>query len=147
MKEEIKKVRIDFDQLASTLFAGKKIPRLLMRILKKIAHEDGLNELFDSAPGKKNMDFVDACMDFYRIECRVKGIENLPADAKPLIFASNHPLGALGKSRAHRNRPPDDCRARPLGAYCPCPRTEGWSTPCLDPAGGPSATHDTGAGA
>lgn len=95
MKEEIKKVRIDFDQLASTLFAGKKIPRFLMRILKKIAHEDGLNKLFDSAPGKKNMDFVDACMDFYRIRCIVKGIENLPADAKPLIFASNHPLGAL----------------------------------------------------
>ncbi|MBP1663222.1 MAG: phospholipid/glycerol acyltransferase [Bacteroidetes bacterium] len=95
MNEEIKTVRIDFDQIASTLFAGKKIPRFLMRILKKIAHEDGLNELFDSAPGKKNMDFVDACMDFYRIECRVKGIENLPADAKPLIFASNHPLGAL----------------------------------------------------
>ena len=44
---------------------------------------------------EKNLEFVDACMDFYRIKCNVIGLENLPSDGKPLIFVSNHPLGAL----------------------------------------------------
>lgn len=95
MKEELKITKVDIGQIVRRELAGKKIPGFFIKIMKKLGHEDGLNELFASAPGKKNLDFVDACMNFFRIKCRVIGIENLPADGKPLIFTSNHPLGAL----------------------------------------------------
>ena len=95
MKDELKIAKVDIGQIVRSEFAGKKIPGFFIKILKWIGHEEGLNKLFASAPGKKNLDFVDACMDFYRIKCDVNGLENLPDDGKPLIFVSNHPLGAL----------------------------------------------------
>ena len=95
MMDELKIAKVDIGQIVRSEFAGKKIPGLFIKILKWIGHEEGLNKLFASAPGKKNLDFVDACMDFYRIKCDVNGLENLPDDGKPLIFVSNHPLGAL----------------------------------------------------
>ena len=95
MKNELKIAKVDIGQIVRSEFAGKKIPGFFIKILKWIGHEEGLNKLFASAPGKKNLDFVDACMDFYRIKCDVNGLENLPDDRKPLIFVSNHPLGAL----------------------------------------------------
>ena len=95
MMDELKIAKVDIGQIVRSEFAGKKIPGFFIKILKWIGHEEGLNKLFASAPGKKNLDFVDACMDFYRIKCDVNGLENLPDDGKPLIFVSNHPLGAL----------------------------------------------------
>ena len=95
MMDELKIAKVDIGQIVRSEFAGKKIPGFFIKILKWIGHEEGLNKLFASAPGKKNLDFVDACMDFYRIKCNVIGFENLPSDGKPLIFVSNHPLGAL----------------------------------------------------
>ena len=93
--DELKIAKVDIGQIVRSEFAGKKIPGFFIKILKWIGHEEGLNKLFASAPGKKNLEFVDACMDFYQIKCQVKGLENLPSDGKPLIFVSNHPLGAL----------------------------------------------------
>ena len=95
MMDELKIAKVDIGQIVRSEFAGKKIPGFFIKILKWIGHEEGLNKLYASAPGKKNLEFVDACMDFYRIKCDVNGLENLPADGKPLIFVSNHPLGAL----------------------------------------------------
>ena len=95
MMDELKIAKVDIGQIVRSEFAGKKIPGFFIKILKWIGHEEGLNKLFASAPGKKNLEFVDACMDFYRIKCNVIGLENLPSDGKPLIFVSNHPLGAL----------------------------------------------------
>lgn len=88
--------RIDLDQIIKDRLPGRKIPTPVMKYLKKIVHQDDLNELFASAPGKKNIDFIDVCMDYFQISCDVVGMENLPPKGThPLIFASNHPLGAL----------------------------------------------------
>ncbi|WP_080905236.1 hypothetical protein [Parabacteroides sp. Marseille-P3160] len=87
--------KLDTDKIAASLFPGVEIPKFILRILCKIAHVDDINELFAGAPGKKDIDFVDASMKYFNISCRVAGAERLPAGDRPLIFVSNHPLGAL----------------------------------------------------
>lgn len=92
---ENKVARIDLDQIVAEKFLKKKLPKVVMYFLKKIAHQDDLNELFASAPGKKNLDFIDVCMKYFNITCNVVGLENLPQDGRRLIFVCNHPQGAL----------------------------------------------------
>lgn len=87
--------KIDLDQIVTDRLKGRKIPKFAMRFLKKIVHQDEINELFALNPGKKNMDFIDGCMDYFNVSCDVVGLENLPKNGKTLIFTSNHPLGAL----------------------------------------------------
>lgn len=95
MHENNELVKIDLNKIAGERFPGKKIPRFVISLLKKIAHQDDINKLFALANGKKNMDFIDVCADYFQIKCNVSGIENLQKEDKPLIFSSNHPLGAL----------------------------------------------------
>lgn len=87
--------RIDLDQIVADRLPGRKIPKFVMNFLKKIAHQDEINELFAGAPGKKNIDFIDECMKYFHVSCNVIGEENLPVNDQKFIFASNHPLGAL----------------------------------------------------
>ena len=54
-----------------------------------------LSFYFASAPGKKNMEFADACMRYLNVTCHVVGEENFPADGSKLIFACNHPQGGI----------------------------------------------------
>jgi len=87
--------KIDFSQILRDRFPKTKFPEFVIRFLKKIFHENDLNDLFASMPGVKNIAFLDGCMKYFDIACSVVGLENLPKDSKPCIFVSNHPLGAL----------------------------------------------------
>ena len=87
--------KLDFEQILQDRFPKIKFPKFVVSYLKKIGHQDGLNELFASMPGVKNVPFMDGCMKFFDLTCDVVGRENLPKEGHPVIFASNHPLGAL----------------------------------------------------
>ncbi|MDR1557824.1 MAG: hypothetical protein LBS88_12480 [Tannerellaceae bacterium] len=85
--------RIDVGQLIAERFPGSKLSGLALCLIRKILHQDAINSLFAHAPGKKNIDFIDSCMEQLRFTCHVRGENHLPADGRKLIFVSNHPQG------------------------------------------------------
>lgn len=87
--------RIDVEQLITERYPDRKMPKFVIRLLRKIACEDKINKLFASAPGKKNLEFIDACMKYLNVACHVVGEENLPDDERRFIFVSNHPQGGI----------------------------------------------------
>ena len=74
--------KLDIKQLLPEKYAKKRIPRCILRLLERVTAVDKINKLFASAPGKKNMEFVDACMRYLNVTCHVVGEENLPVDGK-----------------------------------------------------------------
>lgn len=72
------------------------VPGFLIRYLERIAHIKQMNAFLRKYPDVKNYDFIRLVLD-EELGCSasVDGIENIPTDGKPLIFASNHPLGGL----------------------------------------------------
>ena len=71
---------------------AKYIPRFVVNYLKRIVHQDELNEFLIRSQGKKGVEFLEACMEFLDAHLDIRGLENLPADGL-CTFVSNHPLG------------------------------------------------------
>jgi len=93
--DERKIAKLELKTMFAERYPKWKLPGFVFRMLEKIIAVDKINKLFAAAPGKKNMEFIDACMDYLRVTCNVEGAENLPFDGSKLIFASNHPQGGI----------------------------------------------------
>ena len=88
-------IQIDIDAILAAK-AGKKaryVPRFLVSYLKKIVHQDEVNEFLRLNHDKRGLDFIDAFMKYFNNSFDIKGLENLPDDGR-FTFVSNHPLGA-----------------------------------------------------
>ncbi len=70
------------------------IPGFIYRYLKRISHEDLVNEIIRDYGHLRGYDFSVAMMKYFNVTIKVEGEENLPEDGK-YIFASNHPLGGF----------------------------------------------------
>lgn len=87
--------QIDIDRILAAK-AGKKarfVPRFLVSYLKKIVHQDEVNEFLMANRDKNGIDFVNAFMEGFNNSLDVHGLDNLPAEGR-FTFVSNHPLGA-----------------------------------------------------
>lgn len=73
---------------------ARLIPSFVIRYLKKIIHEDELNEFLEKSWHLKDVELVEASLDFLKINYDVIGKENIPSTGR-YIFVSNHPLGGL----------------------------------------------------
>lgn len=73
---------------------AKWIPGFIYRYLKRVAHEDFVNEIIRDYGHLRGFDFSVAMMDYFNVTINVEGEENLPENGK-FIFASNHPLGGF----------------------------------------------------
>ena len=92
--------------------AGAKarfVPRFVLSWLKRIIHQDEVNEFILGEGDKQGMPWLDDCMEYLGTTLNVKGLENLPddSDGRLFTFVSNHPLGgpdgvALGHLLGHR---------------------------------------------
>lgn len=73
---------------------GKKLPSPLVWLIKKLIHQDFLNEFFTR--GYEGVEFCSRCLEYMDVKMEVEGLDKLqiPAGAK-LTFASNHPLGGV----------------------------------------------------
>ena len=89
-------LKVDVEQvLYSKNPAMKKvIPGFLISYLKKIVHQDEINEFLSKAGHLKNAEFIAEGLREFDISYRVTGSENLPEQGR-YIFVSNHPLGGL----------------------------------------------------
>lgn len=72
----------------------KVIPGFVIRYLKKVIHQDEINEALYRNRDKYGIEFVDAILNNFGVIVETKGIENLPATGRQML-ASNHPLGGL----------------------------------------------------
>jgi putative hemolysin len=72
----------------------KLIPTFFLSFLKRIVHQEGINEFIEANHDKNGMAFSQAIVDKFAGHVIVKGLEDLPKDQR-YIFASNHPLGGL----------------------------------------------------
>jgi putative hemolysin len=72
----------------------KILPRFVLNYLKKVIHQDELNEIVRTNYDADGLDFLDACLKGFGVKIAFHGIENIPAEGR-WIVASNHPLGGL----------------------------------------------------
>ena len=90
VEKEIKKKFPHIDTKSSL------IKKSLIKVAKKIIHEDSINEFLTTHEHLKGFEFVDAVLDYFDFDYTVssKDIENIPSSGKVVIIA-NHPLGGL----------------------------------------------------
>lgn len=87
-------IRFDIEEILRTKLPGKKLPKFVVRYLKRIIHQDELNRFMEQYDKTKNFEFIEGIHTFFEISTTVIGKENLPHGGK-YIFASNHPLGGM----------------------------------------------------
>lgn len=71
----------------------KQIPKFIVRYLKRIVHQEEINEFLTLNRDKMGLDFVTEAIKFFEVKYSVKGVENIGQEK--YVFASNHPLGGL----------------------------------------------------
>ena len=97
--KEISEKTIDLDKvLADKMGArAKYVPGLLKSWLKKIIHQDEVNDFLWESRDKTGVEWLDACVKYLDMTLVVEGSENLPSkdDGRLYTFVSNHPLGGI----------------------------------------------------
>lgn len=90
-------IKLDVEKVVRQKMKGKYVPKLLIRWLKYIVHEDTFNWFFQKHPDLKNYDFIHAVIgpEVLDVTTEIHGVENLPQTNEHLIFVSNHPMGGL----------------------------------------------------
>jgi putative hemolysin len=73
---------------------ARLLPGLFLRYLKRIVHQDEINEILSKFSHLRGSAFNDAALDYMGIKYRAHGTENIPSGGRN-IFVSNHPLGGL----------------------------------------------------
>jgi 1-acyl-sn-glycerol-3-phosphate acyltransferase len=73
---------------------AKLLPGFIYSYLKRIVHEDFVNEFLTKHGSKHDLDFVEAAIKEFNVTIEVKGAEQLPKEGR-YIFVSNHPLGGF----------------------------------------------------
>ena len=90
---------IDVDNLLKSKMGSKadRVPRWLVRWLKKTIHEDEVNAFLWDHRDEVGVPWLESCVRYLDIDVEVRGMENLPAkdDGRLYTFVSNHPIGGL----------------------------------------------------
>lgn len=89
---EIKLIDVERVIQAKSPSMAPYIPGFLIRYLKRIIHQDAVNEFIIKSNHLQSLDFADAIMVEFNAKVEVVGIEHIPVDGR-VIIASNHPLG------------------------------------------------------
>ena len=69
---------------------GEKTPKWLIRLGRKLLHEDFLNSILRQ--GYTGVEFAEYALEYMHVTLQVEGLEKVPTD-RLVTVASNHPLG------------------------------------------------------
>jgi len=72
----------------------KWIPKFIISYLKRVIHQDSLNDMLSSYPDSYNVDFGNICTNHFGVKSHSIGLDKIPQDGR-YLFVSNHPLGGL----------------------------------------------------
>lgn len=96
MSEEIEKV-INIEKILANKMGGKAkfVPDFVVNWLKKITHEDEVNQFLGESRDAQGTEWLTRCVDYLQMKLTIEGMDNLPDknDGKLYTFVSNHPLG------------------------------------------------------
>ena len=96
MSEEIEKT-IDIDKILRDKMGAKAkfVPSFAVNWLKRILHEDEVNQFLWDSRGLSGTEWLTECVRYLDMTLQIEGLENLPDkdDGKLYTFVSNHPLG------------------------------------------------------
>jgi putative hemolysin len=70
------------------------LPKFIISYLKKILHQDEINYIITTNRHLSGLEFVDAVLDYFKVEIQSVGDENLPKGGR-FVFVSNHPIGSI----------------------------------------------------
>ena len=73
---------------------AKAIPGFIINYLKRIVHQEELNEFLKKWGHLRDSELIAAGLEHFEIKFMVYGSENIPKTGR-YIFVSNHPLGGL----------------------------------------------------
>lgn len=73
---------------------AKKLPRFLIRYLKKIIHQQEINDILAKHGELPPFEFIRAALSDMGVTWRVEGMERVPKEGR-YLFASNHPFGGM----------------------------------------------------
>jgi 1-acyl-sn-glycerol-3-phosphate acyltransferase len=87
---------IDIEEVIKSKNPGllKWMPGFAIRYIKRIIHQDHINDFLARHGEKKSFDFIDECIKEFGVEVTWEGLEHIP-DQGGCIIASNHPIGGL----------------------------------------------------
>jgi 1-acyl-sn-glycerol-3-phosphate acyltransferase len=88
--------KIDVENVFKSKNPGlyKLLPGFLFKLLRRIIHEDVINDFLQKNGNEKDADFAKKTLEYFNISVEPKGLENLPASGGCIIVA-NHPIGGL----------------------------------------------------
>jgi len=72
----------------------KRLPGFVISYLKRIIHQEEINENLYRIKDLYGIDFVEEVLDYFDVKINSIGKENIPPEGR-VIFASNHPLGGF----------------------------------------------------
>jgi len=86
--------KIDIEKViaAKSEKTAKLLPGFIIRYLKKILHQDELNDFLSRNYQKRGIKFADSVLEELDITFKIEGLENIDKNGR-YLFASNHPLG------------------------------------------------------
>jgi putative hemolysin len=93
-KYEIQKIDVERVLYSKNPVLKKAIPSFAINYLKRIVHQDELNDFLMKYGHLKDAALIKAGLEHFNIRFRVFGQENIPKQGR-YIFVSNHPLGGL----------------------------------------------------
>lgn len=95
-KENTKLKSIDIEQVFRDKNPAilKWIPRFIISYLKRVIHQDSLNDMINLDPNAYNVDFGKICTHHFGVKSTSIGLDKIPTDGR-YLFVSNHPLGGL----------------------------------------------------
>lgn len=73
---------------------AKWIPGFVIRYLKRILHQDEINDFLVKNHDVYNAEFCEEVVKYFNIKIELIGKENIPENG-PIILAMNHPLGGM----------------------------------------------------
>lgn len=96
LQDKSKPGKIDVEKVLGSKNPGlaRVVPRFVINYLKRIVHQDELNNFLEIWGHLKNSQLIEAGLKHFEIKYRVIGSGNIPGSGK-YIFVSNHPLGGL----------------------------------------------------
>ncbi|MDD2963478.1 MAG: 1-acyl-sn-glycerol-3-phosphate acyltransferase [Bacteroidales bacterium] len=96
MMESAEYQMIDIDRVLAEKNPRLKrlLPRFLLRLIKRILHQDEINDFIMRHRHLEGLPFVRAVLSDFQVTIRVVGQENLPEGGR-FVVAANHPLGGL----------------------------------------------------
>ena len=89
-------MKIDVEQVLASKAPklAKRLPRFLIRYLKKIIHQEEINEILAKYGDLNHMEFIRAGLGEMGVTWKVEGMERIPKEGR-YLFTSNHPFGGM----------------------------------------------------